>query len=359
MTREKTVLHVDMDAFYASVERNRKSLEGPIVVCVYSGRSEDSGAVSTCSYDARELGIHAAMPIRRAKEIAEEYSKKVHYVAIDREYYRDVSDKISEEIFGRYSGEVEQASIDEAYLLLNKGIEESEETAEKIQKEVEEKFNLTCSIGVAPNKLVAKMASDKEKPSGLTAVTEEEVKDFMESLELEDIHGIGAKTVEKLEELGIGSVEDLAEADEQVLIMEFGDKLGLKLKRKAQGKDDSIVEGRDQKQVTRITTLKENSRRASYIEKYFSELAENLVEQLEQKEVGFGKVSLIVIDTEIQTHTRTTTLKSHVQDREKIIEKGEKLLETFLENFDGEVRRVGLRVLDLKEFGDQSSLKEF
>jgi DNA polymerase IV (DinB-like DNA polymerase) len=356
---EETVLHVDMDAFYASVERNRKDLEGPIVVCVYSGRSEDSGAVSTCSYDARELGIHAAMPIKRAKKLAEKSGKDVHFVAMDREHYREVSDEIREKVFENYAEKVEQASIDEAYLLLEEDIEEAEEIAENIQAEVLENFGLTCSIGVAPNKLVAKIASDREKPSGLTVVRSEDVEDFMNGLELGDIHGIGGKTIEKLEDLGIDSVESLAQADEQVLIREFGENLGLKLKKKSRGVDDSEIEVQDQKQITRITTLKENSSRASYIEKYFPELADDLMEKIGEKKVGFRKVSLIVIDTEIEMYTRTTTLKSHIQDRETIIEKGKELLEEFLEYFDGEVRRIGLRVLDLKEFADQSNLEEF
>jgi DNA polymerase IV (DinB-like DNA polymerase) len=359
MTQEKSVLHVDMDAFFASVERNRKNLEGPIVVCVYSGRSEDSGAVSTCSYDARELGIHAAMPISRAKKIAEESGEEVHFVAMDREYYRKVSDRIRKEVLEKYSEKVEQASIDESYLEVDRDIEDAVETAEEIQRKVKEEFDLTCSIGVAPNRLVAKIASDREKPEGLTVVREDEVESFMQDLELEEIHGIGDRTVEKLENLGIDSVADLAEADESVLVREFGENLGLKLKQKAQGKDSSEVGEEKQKQITRITTLSENSDRASYIEKYFPDLADEIMEKVEEKEVGFRKVSLIVIDTEIQMHTRTTTLKSHVQDREEIIENGEKLLKDFLEEFDGEVRRIGLRVLDLKEVGSQRSVDEF
>ncbi|MFB6099979.1 MAG: DNA polymerase IV [Candidatus Nanohalobium sp.] len=359
METEKSILHVDMDAFFASVERNRKSLEGPIVVCVYSGRSEDSGAVSTCSYDARDLGIHAAMPIVRAKEIVEESGEDVNFVAMDREYYRDVSDRIREAVLENYSDKVEQASIDEAYLELDKSIGDATETAEEIQEEVLEEFDLTCSIGIGPNKLVAKMASDREKPEGLTVVHEDEIEEFMRDLELDDIHGIGERTVEKLEELGIDSVENLAEADKSLLVREFGENLGMKLKKKAQGKDDSEVKDRDQKQITRITTLGENSSRASYIVKYFPDLADEILEKAEEKGVGFRKVALIIIDTEIEMHTRTTTLKSHVQDREIIIEKGEELLESFLEEFEGEVRRVGLRILDLKEVGDQQSLEDF
>lgn len=359
MTQEKSILHVDMDAFFASVERNRKNLSGPIVVCVFSGRTDDSGAVATCSYDARDLGIHAAMPIKRAKEIAEESEEHVNFVEMDREYYRDVSDQIREDILERYGERVEQASIDEAYLEIEKEIEEATEDAEKLKEEVKRRFNLTCSVGIAPNKLVSKIASDREKPDGLTVVREEKVKEFMEGLELGDIHGIGDKTVDKLEKLSIDSVSELAETDESVLVREFGENLGLKLKQKAQGKDDSEVQEQNQKQITRITTLSENSSRASYIEKYFPSLADEIMENVEEKDVIFRKISVIIIDTEIQMHTRTTTLKSHVQNREAITENCEELFEEFLEEFDGEIRRVGLRVLDLKEFSDQKDLSEF
>ncbi|MFB6158731.1 MAG: DNA polymerase IV [Candidatus Nanohalobium sp.] len=359
MKTEKTILHIDMDAFFASVERNRKDLEGPVVVCVYSGRSEDSGAVSTCSYDARELGIHAAMPISRAKDIAEESGEDVNFVSMERGYYREVSDSIRKDILEEYSDRIEQASIDEAYLEIEADIDKAHEKAVEIQEEVLEKFQLTCSIGVAPNRLVAKIASDREKPEGLTVVRPEEVEEFMHNLERGDIHGIGDKTVGKLEDLGINSVEDLAETDESLLVREFGEKQGVKLKRKAQGKDDSEVEEKDQKQITRITTLAENSSRASYIEKYFPGLAEEIIEKAEEKGVGFRKASLVVIDTEIEMYTRTTTLKSYVQNEEAVIRRGEKLLEQFLKDFEGEVRRIGLRVKDLKETEGQSRLDDF
>jgi len=102
-----------MDAFYASVEAQRRNISGPLVVCVYSGRTEDSGAVSTCSYEARELGIHAATPIKNAKKIAEESSKEVSFVGMDKEYYDQFSDDIKEEILEKYTETIEKASIDE------------------------------------------------------------------------------------------------------------------------------------------------------------------------------------------------------------------------------------------------------
>lgn len=359
MTLEKSILHVDMDAFYASIEKNRKNLDGAVVVCVYSGRTEDSGAVSTCSYEAREVGIHAAMPITRAKDIAEETDQDVHFVAMDKEYYRSVSNSISDEIYDKYAEAIEQASIDEAYLELNESIAQTIETAEKIQREVKREFHLTCSIGIAPNKLVAKIASDREKPEGLTVVREDEVQEFMYSLDIGDIHGIGDVTKKELEALGINSVKELAEAETSLLVEEFGENFGPALKEKAQGKDDSEVKPQEQKQITRITTLGENSSIPNYIEKYFPELASEIIEKAEAKNVGFRKVSLIAIDDEIQMYTRSTTLKSYVQTEEQIMENGEKLLEDFLENFSGQVRRIGLRIGDLKEVGDQKKLEEF
>mgnify|MGYP006285159247 FL=1 len=312
MQQKKSVIHIDMDAFFASVEKNRKNLSGPVVVCVYSGRTADSGAVATCSYEAREIGIHAAMPIKRAKKIAEDSNIHINFVEMDREYYRDISDRIREEVLEKYAKHVEQASIDEAYLEISKDIEQTAKDAERMKDEIKRRFELTCSVGIAPNKLVAKIASDRDKPEGITVVKNDEVEKFMQSLQLRDIHGIGDKTIKKLENLDIDSVKELSEADESVLIREFGENLGLKLKQKAQGKDDSKVNNQNQKQITRITTLSENSKRASYIEKYFPSLADEIMEKVEEQEVSFRKVSMIAIDTEIQMHTRTNNLKGHV-----------------------------------------------
>ena len=355
------ILHVDMDAFYASVEAQRRNLKGePLVVCVYSGRTEDSGAVSTCSYEARDLGIHAAMPIKTAKKKAENSEKEVTFVGMDKKFYDQFSDDIKEEILEKHTETIEKASIDEFYLELDTGdYEEAKRIAEEIQQSVNNDFDVTCSVGVAPNKLVAKIASDQKKPEGITIVGSEEVKDFMRGLELDEIHGIGAKTVEKLNEVGISSVEDLEEAEPALLVREFGEKQGLKLSEKARGEDDSEVEETLQKQVTRITTLEENSREINQIKKVFPELASDIVERLEDKDMDFGSVSLIVIDTEIEMSTRANTLKSRVRDEEVLIDEGEKLLEEFLDNSEAIVRRIGLRASDLKKRRGQKSMEEF
>lgn len=352
------VTHLDMDAFYASVERNRKDWDGPIVVCVYSGRSKDSGAVSTCSYDARELGIKAGMPIKTAKKIAEEADLEVLFPAMDKGYYRGVSDSIKDELLQDFRS-VEQASIDEFYIEIGTDYESAERRMEKLKNEVKQSFGLTCSVGIAENKLIAKIASDRNKPDGITVVRPEGSRDFMKSLELEDIHGIGAGTVEKLKDLGITSVKELAEADASKLVREFGENQGLKLKKLANGEDDSKVEESEQKQYTRIITLEENSDDSVYISSKFGQLAEEVVEKAKEDGKAFSTVSLIVIDDGLEMYTRSKSLKSPVQDEKTVEDKGKQLLEEFLDDFDEQTRRVGLRISNLSDFSDQSSLGDF
>lgn len=360
---ERKILHIDMDSFYASVESRRRGLEGqPVVVCVYSGRTEDSGAVSTCSYEARDLGIHAAMPIVQAKRIAEDTQQKVHFVPMDKEYYRQVSDKIRDQVLENHSDQIEQASIDEAYLDITdqaESFEKAEKIGENIQEEIREEFDLTCSIGIGPNKLVAKIASDREKPDGLVTVRPEEVKEFMQGLELSDIHGIGGKTVERLEEMGIGTVEELAGTKVARLVEEFGETQGVKLSRKARGEDRSEVEEDIQKQVTRITTLDQNSRSFNHVKQYLGDLAEEVIEKLEEEDFYFRKVGLIVIGSDITTYTRSRTLKTRVRDRGILVEEATGLLEDFLKEADVEVRRIGVRAGDLKVVDSQQSLDRF
>jgi len=350
-----------MDAFYASVEAERRDIEDePIVVCVYSGRTEDSGAVSTCSYDARELGIHAAMPIKEAKRIAEQSTRDVHFVGMDKEYYDSFSDDIREQVLSKHADKIEKASIDEFYLQTE--VDEFEETlkaAENMQRKVRDDFGVTCSVGIAPNKLVAKIASDRDKPEGITAVTEEKMGEFMKDLDIGDIHGIGDKTVEKLNDLGISSVEELAEADPSLLVREFGEKQGLGLRKKARGEDDSEVEESIQKQITRITTLDQNSSSYNHIRKIFPQLASDLVEKTEELNVNFQSVVIIAIDTDLQMHTRATSMKTPVNDKDIILEKGEELLHEFLEENDLIIRRVGLRVKNLKQRKGQKSFTDF
>ena len=361
------ILHIDMDSFFASIEEGRKNFEGdPVVVCVYSGRSEDSGAVSTTNYKAREYGIKSAMPIKRAKSIAEsakeEKNVKFHFVPVDKEYYREVSDRIRNDVLENFSDEIEQGSIDEFYLDISESAEsfrKAKEVGKNIQKEIRDRFDLTCSIGIGPNKLIAKIASDRDKPCGLTVVSNSEVKGFMYSLELEDVHGIGKKTVERLKELGIRSVKDLANADIKTLKEKFGDNLGPKLISKARGEGSTVVREKEQKQISRLTTLKENSLDYDYIEDYLEKLAQDLSEKLRKKEKAALSIILIGIDKNLETRTLSKSLDSSVNSKEAILELGKDLLRKYLKENYVEVRRIGLRVSNLEENRGQKSLGDF
>src|SRR3989344_6253941 len=162
---QRIIMHIDLDQFYAALEEIRNpSLKGkPVVVCVYSGRTSDSGAVSTSNYTARKLGIRAGIPISRAKSLAEKSGQDVVFLPVDMEYYKNSSERIME-IFETHADIFEQASVDEAYLDITEKTKKSYNVAEniagKIKEEIKEKENLPCSIGIAPNKLVAKIASD-------------------------------------------------------------------------------------------------------------------------------------------------------------------------------------------------------
>ncbi len=359
----RRILHVDMDAFFASVEADRRDMEDePLVVCVYSGRSEDSGVVSTCSYEARELGIRAGIPITRAKTIASDADEEVHFVPMDREYYGHVADRITEEVLEEYTDRIEHASIDEAYLDVTERKEDLDgavTVAEEIRERVRDGFDLTCSVGVGPNKLVAKIASDQDKPDGLTAVRPERVEAFMRSLDLEEIHGIGPETDERLRELGIESVEELAEADRQRLAEVFGETRGPKIVRMAQGRDEEPVEEREQQQFSRLTTLEEDTDVEEFILGAMEPLVDELMSELDAGRLWFRTVVLLAIDTDIGMHTRSETFETPVQDRDLLMEAAEDLLGEFLEEGDIKVRRIGLRVKNLEQDTGQRNLAEF
>ena len=241
----RIILHVDMDSFYASVEELRKPeiIGKAIVTCMFSGRSEDSGAVSAANYKAREFGIHSGMAIRTAKRIAK--GQDVVFLPSDREYYWSVSEKVMN-ILRKEADAFEQVSVDEAYLDVSKSgsWERAQNIAETLKREIKEKEGLTCSVGIGPNKLVAKMASKKQKPDGLTLVKENEVKRFFEGLPAGKLFGIGPKTTEELEGLGIKTAKELAHFDLKILEERFGHNKAKDLIEIAQGKDESPVEER-------------------------------------------------------------------------------------------------------------------
>jgi DNA polymerase IV (DinB-like DNA polymerase) len=268
------VLHVDMDSFFASVEvRERPELKGlSVVVGADPKKGKGRGVVCTCSYEAREYGIHSAMPVSQAYKLCPDAS----FLPVNMRLYVQVSDNVMEIMKG-YAEKFQQYSIDEAFLEPKPEIQSYEEAAViamRIKDEIKRQERITCSVGVAPNKIIAKAASKVQKPDGLTVVRPEEVRDFLFPLNVSKIPGIGEKTTEALKLMGITKVEELANCDIQRLTERFG-KMGLWLKSVANGQDQSEVKEWDAavKSISRSSTFEEDTndplRIAGYLEVFY------------------------------------------------------------------------------------------
>ena len=361
---DRIVMHVDLDSFYASAEELRKpEIRGkPIVTCMYSGRTEDSGAVSAANYPARELGIHAGMPIRNAKRLAGE--KEVVFLPSDREYYTKVSDRIMGILEG-FSDRFQQASIDEAYLEVTERTggdwKKAEEIARKIKEDVKSLTGLTCTIGVGPNKFVAKMASKHRKPDGLTVVRKGEEEGFLSGIPAGKLHGVGPKTGEGLAGLGIRTAGDIARADPAALLNALGDNKSALLRDRARGIDDSPVEQQERKQFSRLGTLKEDSRDPELIMGKLSELSADVQKRLKGAAATFRTVTVILIDRALDMQTRSETMGDG-DDMAPALAKAGELLSAFLsENPKKTLRRVGISVSNLtyKPGKQQKTIADF
>ncbi len=343
------ILHLDLDCFYAQCEMNRQpELRGrPVVVCVYSGRTEDSGAVATCSYEARKLGIRSGMMIMQAKRLANEITS---FLPADIDFYREISGRVMD-LLEEHADSFEQVSVDEAYLDVSKkcpGFDETEELASEIKKELKEAENLTCSIGIGWNKVTAKIAAGLQKPDGLTAIRPEELKEKIWPLDVKELFTIGPKTKEGLNKLGIKIIGELAVFDIHSLTGILGANRAAQLHDFANGVDERPVSQSLRKQISRIATLKENMRDMEKLESFVDYLAGLLRPRLEKAKVSFKTVSIMAISTDLELHTKSESLDEQTDKIEKVRDVSKKLMKEFLaERPDILLRRMGIRVSNL------------
>ena len=255
MKKQRKIIHIDMDAFYASIEqRDNPSLKGkPVIV---GGNPQSRGVVATCSYEAREYGIHSAMPCKTAY-------KRCPYAIFVRprfEVYKQVSYEIRE-IFYKYTDLVEPLSLDEAFLDVTENklnIKYATDVAKMIKKEIYEKTGLTASAGVSYNKFLAKLASDYNKPNGLTVIREDNAQSFLDNLPIRKFFGIGKVTQKTLKGLGVENGYDLRQMEISELESIFKNR-GYLFYQLARGIDNREVEPhRERKSIGAETTLTEN-----------------------------------------------------------------------------------------------------
>jgi len=354
--------HLDLDYFYAQVEEledpSLKKL--PVLVCVYSGRTEDSGVVSTANYKARELGVRSGIPISLAKKRLA--GQEAAFIRMDREKYESYSNRVME-ILRESVDIMEQTGIDEAFFDITKksggsfGVGTT--LASAIKTKILEHEGLTSSVGVAPNKIAAKLASDFKKPDGLTVIRPEELAGFMGPMPVEKLYGIGSKTARALEEIGVLTVEDLAKKDVSQLRDVFGQKLAVYLHNSASGEDEEpVVEGGEATQISRIITLKHDSSDANEIMSQLTPAMADIHKRVVEKGLFFKSVSVIGILKDLTIRTRSKTLETPTDESSTLDHVGLELLTSLVGEF-GELRRVGARVSDFQESKEQSSLSEF
>ncbi len=355
---------VDLDYFFAQCEelRNPALKDKPVVVGMYSGRTEDSGAVSTSNYLARKYGVKSGIPLFLAKKRLE--GTDAVFLPVDYDYYQQKSDKIMAILRG-YGDAFEQVGIDEAYLDVTQKVQgnfdATKTLVQKMKSSVKQKVGNTFSVGVGPNKLVAKIASNMHKPDGITIVKPEQLQEFLSPLSVDSLLGAGKKTVQKMEALGVKTVGDLAKYDVQRLVEIFGKTLGIYFHNAANGVDnDPVEEAGEAESIGRMGTLKENTRDLSIVMEKVDKQIEEIYKEFTAKNFSYKTVGITAVMTDLSSKSRSKTIDKPAKDKETIHKFAQELFEKYLAESELEVRRVGVKVAQFsREEREQKQLTSF
>jgi len=353
--KKRIIFHLDMDHFFTAVEeRKRPEYKGkPVIVGADPKEGKGRGVVSTCNYEARKSGVRSGMPISKAWKLCPE----AIYLPVNYELYLRVSDEIMG-ILQKYGDKFEQWGIDEAFLDVTSRVKdyvEAEAPAQQIKKEIYEKEKLTCSIGVGPNKLVAKIASDFQKPDGLTIVREEEAEKFMAPLPVRKLLWVGRKTEQKLKAIGIKTIGDLARYDPAVLVENFG-VMGTQIYLMAHGIDRSEVEQRGEiKSIGRDTTFEEDTSDFEFILNALDRLSDEVHKDVLRQQVYFKTVTVRIRYENFETHTHGKTLPFITNRLQDLKKTARELAQAYL-RADRKMRLVGVRVSNFVSAEKQKTL---
>jgi DNA polymerase-4 len=358
-SRTKVILHLDMNSFFASVEQaHDPSLKG-IPIAVAGNPQERRGILVTCSYEARALGIYATMTVGEAKRLC----PNLVIVPPDFEKYRTASAAIFD-LLRSYTELVEPVSIDEAYIDITAigGLTDALNIASGMQQRILQELDLPCSIGIAPNKFLAKTASDMKKPMGITILRKREVKTKLWPLPVIEMHGIGKSTEKKLHEIGIRTIGDLAQSEEGIINSSLG-KNGMRLKKRANGIDNRPVDpeaSEERKSIGSSTTLAIDETDLDECLKIFKWLAAKVTSRLDRNSLA-GTVVMIQIRTaDWRNQTRSRTVLNPLYKEDAIYKEAADL---FKRHWDGEpVRLLGItitNVIPMNELHEQLSIYNF
>ena len=350
--KSRAILHVDMDAFYASIEqRDDPSLKGrPVIVGGTSGR----GVVAAASYEVRKFGVHSAMPMTTALRLCP------HAICVPprMQAYKDVSNQVFR-IFHEFTPIVEGLSLDEAFLDVTASLPlmgDAVSIARSIKQRILETTRVTASVGVAPNKLVAKIASDMKKPDGLTVVTAETARDILGVLSIRRLPGLGRKTGEKVEEAGIRTLAELRSASDAILWPIFG-RYTTRVRERAAGIDDRpVIADHEEKSISAEDTFSQDIGDPARLQTEIARLADRTCTRLRKKSLTAACVTVKIRRKDFTTYTRQTRLSPATNDTRAITKVATTLLTAWLsENPNAKIRLLGVGVSQLTE-SDQLDL---
>lgn len=332
------IIHMDMDAFYASVEEhdNPKIKGLPVIV----GGLSNHGVVTTANYIARKYGVHSAMPIFMAKTKC----PRGCFVPPRMERYQEISNQIFR-ILHEFTDLVEQVSIDEAYIDISKINMKPLEVVMKIKKRVLEKTGLTMSVGISYNKFLAKLASDWEKPDGIKIITEDMIPTILLPLPVRKVHGIGPKLAKKLNDIGIYIIEDLLRISEEFLIELLG-KTGMEVYNRIRGIDTRKIDlNRERKSLGIERTFSESTKDREMLKIYIERFSEELAYELDHRKIYGRTITLKLKDEKFITQTRSKTLADYINSSLEIFDIAIGLLDEA--NLTYDIRLLGLTASNL------------
>jgi DNA polymerase-4 len=344
--------HIDMDAFFVSVELLRRpELRGKPVVVATGTDATARGVVMAASYEARRYGIHSALPLATA------HKRCPQAVLIPRDLglYRRASRKVME-VLRRFSDRVEVAGLDEAYLDLS-DCPAPKARARELKHQVRAETGLACSVGLAPNKLLAKIASDLQKPDGLCALEPQGMLAAVGDRPATLIPGVGPRTAERLVRLGVRTVADLARAEPAALERAFGPRLGRELRSRALGQDERpVVTQREPKSESRETTFPADVSDEATLRDTLDRLVDSVCRGLADGGYAGRTVTLKIRLRPFRTHTRSRTIDQPTRDPERVRAIARRLLAEF--ELDAPVRLLGVGVGGLVAVaGEQTSAR--
>ncbi len=354
---DRVVFHLDMDAFYASVEQ----LENPALVgkpVIVGGVDSPRGVVSTASYEARVFGIHSAMPVREARR------RCPHGVFISgrHEVYGQYSKRIMD-ILGEYSHIIEQISVDEGFLDMtgSEGLFGSPEQAgQRLKQAIRKRIGLSASVGIAANKFLAKLASDVKKPDGLFVVTPESAQAFLDPLPVERLWGVGKKTVPDLHRQGLYTIQQVRLTPLSNLEAEFGSRFAAHLHGLSHGRDNRDLETDSrEKSISHETTFDVDELNPDRLEAVLLDLADRVARRARRDDMAGRTISFVWRDPDFSRHSRSRTLAEPTLNSDTIYSTALALFRELLpasRNPSRKFRLIGVRLSHFEGVGEQLSL---